>query len=77
MTKTQVEENLIKAAQSASLLSQELKNIISASDPLLAEFAMRLLYDAVLIEQQLQRARTKTQNYCTPRASRVASMGMI
>jgi hypothetical protein len=73
MANIQVEENLIKAAQSANSLSQELKYIISAGDPLLAEFAMKLLQDAVLIEQRLQRARFKIQNNCAPRSPRTSS----
>ncbi len=66
------EENLIKAAQCAKLLNQELKNLISTSDPMLAKFALNLFKDALLTEQRLQRALAKVKNHCPPQSSHTA-----
>ena len=54
-------ENLTKAAQCAVLLSDDLRELISADNPLLAEFAMDLIADAVEIEKKLRRLQAITE----------------
>ncbi len=56
------EENLVKAAQCANLLSQDLKELTKTSNPLLGEIVLSLLAEAVAIEQKLQRLVTVTKS---------------
>jgi hypothetical protein len=77
MHNKQVEENLIKAALCAKLLNQVLKNLISTSDPLLAQFALNLFQDGILTEQRLQRALAKIQNHWSPQSSRSAQVPRV
>ena len=77
MVNKQEEENLLKAARCVKLLNQELKNLISSSDLLLAEFALNLFQDAVLTEQRLQRALAKIQNHGSPQSSHTALASWI
>ncbi len=46
-------ENLVKSSQTANLLVQDLRDLVKAANPLLAEIALELLQQAVQIEQQL------------------------
>ena len=48
-------ENLVKSSQTANLLVQDLRDLVKAADPLLAEIAIEILQQAVQIEQRLNR----------------------
>lgn len=48
-------ENLVKSSQAANLLVQDLRDLVKAANPLLAEIAMEILQQAVQIEQRLNR----------------------
>lgn len=48
-------ENLAKSSQTANLLVQDLRDLVKAADPLLAEIAIEILQQAVQIEQRLNR----------------------
>lgn len=49
------QENLIKTSQGANLFVQDLRQLVKADNPLLAELAMEVLQQAVLLEQKLNR----------------------
>lgn len=48
-------ENLVKSSQTANLLVQDLRDLVKADNPLLAEIAIEILQQAVQIEQRLNR----------------------
>lgn len=48
-------ENLVKSSQAANLLVQDLRDLVKAANPLLAEIAVDILQQAVQIEQRLNR----------------------
>lgn len=48
-------ENLVKSSQTANLLVQDLRELVKAANPLLAEIAIEILQQAVQIEQRLNR----------------------
>ena len=48
-------ENLIKSSQAANLLVKDLRDLVKAANPLLAEIAIEILQQAVQIEQRLNR----------------------
>lgn len=48
-------ENLVKSSQTANLLAQDLRDLVKAANPLLAEIAIEILQQAVQIEQRLNR----------------------
>ena len=48
-------ENLVKSSQTANLLVQDLRDLVKAANPLLAEIAMEILQQAIQIEQRLNR----------------------
>lgn len=48
-------ENLVKSSQIANLLVQDLRDLVKAANPLLAEIAIEILQQAVQIEQRLNR----------------------
>lgn len=48
-------ENLVKSSQTANLLVQDLRDLVKAANPLLAEIAIEILQQAVQIEQRLSR----------------------
>lgn len=48
-------ENLVKSSQTANLLVQDLRGLVKAANPLLAEIAIEILQQAVQIEQRLNR----------------------
>lgn len=48
-------ENLVKSSQTANLLVQDLRDLVKAANPLLAEIAIEILLQAVQIEQRLNR----------------------
>lgn len=48
-------ENLVKSSQTANLLVQDLRDLVKAANPLLAEIAIEILQQTVQIEQRLNR----------------------
>jgi hypothetical protein len=48
-------EDLVKSSQTANLLVQDLRDLVKAANPLLAEIAIEILQKAVQIEQRLNR----------------------
>lgn len=54
-------ESLSKAAQCSNLLVRDIRELVSADNPLLGEIAMELLNNAVAIEQKLQRLLVVTK----------------
>lgn len=48
-------ETLVKSSQTANLLVQDLRDLVKAANPLLAEIAIEILQQAVQIEQRLNR----------------------
>jgi hypothetical protein len=48
-------ENLVKSSQTANLLVQDLRDLVKAANPLLAEIAIEILQQAIQIEQRLNR----------------------
>ena len=48
-------ENLVKSSQTTNLLVQDLRDLVKAANPLLAEIAIKILQQAVQIEQRLNR----------------------
>ena len=48
-------ENLVKSSQTANLLVQDLRDLVKAANPLLAEIAIEILQQADQIEQRLNR----------------------
>lgn len=54
-------ENLVKSSQTANLLVQDLRDLVKAANPLLAEIAIEILQQAVQIEQRLNRIDSITR----------------
>ncbi len=48
-------ETLVKSSQTANLLVQDLRDLVKAVNPLLAEIAIEILQQAVQVEQRLNR----------------------
>lgn len=48
-------ENLVKSSQTANLLVQDLRDLVKATNPLLAEIAIEISQQAIQIEQRLNR----------------------
>ena len=48
-------ENLVKSSQTANLLVRDLRDLVKAVNPLLAEIAIEILQQVVQIEQRLNR----------------------
>lgn len=48
-------ETLVKSSQAANLLVQDLRDLVKAANPLLAEIAIEILQQAVQIQQRLNR----------------------
>ena len=48
-------EKLVKSSQTATLLVQDLRELVNSTDPLLGEFAIEILHQAIQIEQRLNR----------------------
>jgi hypothetical protein len=48
-------ENLIKSSQAAKLLVKNLRDLVKASNPLLAEIAIEIFQQTYQIEQKLNR----------------------
>ena len=46
-------ENLVKSSQTANLLVQDLRDLVKAANPLLAEIAMEILQQAIQIEPEI------------------------
>ncbi len=53
--------NMEMTSQAANLLVQNLQGLVKSTNPLLAEIALEILQQAVLIDQRLQRVNTITQ----------------
>ena len=53
-------ENLVKSSQTANLLVLDLRDLVKAANPLLAEIAIEILQQAVQIEQRLNRIDSMT-----------------
>lgn len=58
MLSEQDQERVAKASQTASLMVGDLRDIVRADDPLLAELGMDLLKQAVQIEVRMKRIST-------------------
>lgn len=54
-------ENLVKSSQAANLLVQDLRDLVKAANPLLAEIAIEILQQAVQVEQRLNRIESLTR----------------
>ena len=48
-------ENLVKSSQTANLLVQDLRDLVKAANPFLAEIVIEILQQAAQIEQRLTR----------------------
>jgi len=55
MLNTNDKYNLVKSSQTTNLLVQDLRDLVKAANPLLAEIAIEILQQAVQIEQRLNR----------------------
>ena len=55
-------ENLVKSSQTAKLLVQDLRDLVKAANPLLAEIAIEILQQAVQVEQRLSRIDSITRS---------------
>jgi hypothetical protein len=55
-------ECLTKARQAATLLTQDLRELVVSTDPLLSDFALELLKQTVAVEQRLSRLESVTGN---------------
>jgi hypothetical protein len=60
MLNTRDQENLVKSRQAANLLVQDLRELVKATNPLLSEFALEILQQAVVVEQRLNRIESVT-----------------
>jgi hypothetical protein len=54
--------NVEMTSQAASLLVQNIQGLVKSNNPLLAEIALEILQQAVLIEQRLQRVNVITRS---------------
>ncbi len=52
------QENIVKCSQTASLLSQDLRDLVKSSNPLLADIALEILEQCVKIENRLKRTES-------------------
>lgn len=48
-------EKLVKSSQTATLLVQDLRELVNSTNPLLDEFAIEILHQAIQIEKRLNR----------------------
>lgn len=48
-------EKLVKSSQTANLLVQDLRELVTSTNPLLGEFAIEILQQAIQIEKRLSR----------------------
>lgn len=48
-------EQVVKSAQTANLLVQDLRELVQSDDPLLSDVALDLLQEAVKVENRLKR----------------------
>lgn len=49
------QENVVKASQTANLLTQDLRDLVKSNNPLLADIALEILEQVAHIEQRLKR----------------------
>ena len=54
--------NVEMTSQAANLLVQNIQGLVKSTNPLLADIALELLQQAVLIEQRLQRVNVITRS---------------
>ena len=52
---THDQKNVVKASQTATLLTQDLRNLVKSDNPLLADIGFEILEQAAHIEQRLKR----------------------
>ena len=52
------QENIVKCSQTASLLSQDLRDLVKSSNPLLADIAREILEQVVKVESRLKRTES-------------------
>jgi hypothetical protein len=62
MLTEQDKERLAKASQGANLLVADLRDLVTASNPLLADIALELLSQAVQLEHRLSRIAACTKS---------------
>jgi len=60
MLNAQDKEKVVKSCQTANLLVQDLRELVKAADPLLADAALNLLRQVVEVEQRLKRIEAIT-----------------
>ena len=60
MLNAQDKEKVVKSCQTANLLVQDLRELVKAADPLLADAALDLLGKVVEVEQRLKRIEVIT-----------------
>ena len=60
MLNAQDKEKVVKSCQTANLLVQDLRELVKAADPLLADAALDLLGKVVEVEQRLKRIEAIT-----------------
>ncbi len=53
--------NLVKFSKTASLLVQDLRDLVKSANPLLAEITFEILQQTLQIEQRLKRLETITR----------------
>lgn len=53
--------NLVKSSQTASLLVQDLRDLVKSANPLLAEITFEILRQTLQIEQRLKRLESITR----------------
>lgn len=61
MLNAQDQEKVAKSSQAANLLAQDLRELVSADDPLLGDVALDLLRQAAEIENRLKRIESITR----------------
>ena len=66
MLNTQDTENVIKAAQTANLLVQDLRELVKSENLLLGDIALEVLEQTVRIEQRLNRVEAVTRTEKAP-----------
>jgi len=55
-------ENVVKSGQTANILVQDLRELVSSDDPLLSDIALELVEQAAKIEQRLKRIGSVTRS---------------
>lgn len=66
MLTAQDTEKVTKSSHAANLLVQDLRELVTAANPLLADVALEILRQAVLIEERLKRIEAITREGNAP-----------